>query len=63
MYKLEPFDIIELLVDLPEDKLKAGTKGIILECYNSNAYEIEFANFEGETIALCTLFHQQFIIV
>ncbi|BAU67211.1 hypothetical protein STA3757_46210 [Stanieria sp. NIES-3757] len=57
------FDIVELLVDLPEDNLKAGDRGTIVECYNDNAYEIEFTNSEGETIALCTLSLQQFVTV
>ena len=57
------FDIVELLIDLPENNLKAGVQGTIVECYGKNAYEVEFANAEGETLALCTLSPQQFVIV
>jgi Domain of unknown function (DUF4926) len=63
MNQAELFDIVELLVDLPEDNLKAGVQGTIVECYNDNAYEIEFSNSEGETLALCTLSSQQFVTV
>ncbi|MGL4884360.1 MAG: DUF4926 domain-containing protein [Waterburya sp.] len=63
MNQIELFDIVELLVDLPEDNLKAGVQGTIVECYNDNAYEVEFSNSEGETLALCTLSPQQFITV
>jgi hypothetical protein len=57
------FDIVELLVDLPEDKLSTGTQGTIVECYQDNTYEVEFTNSLGETLALCTLFPQQFVVV
>jgi hypothetical protein len=63
MNQPELFDIVELLVDLPESNLQAGIQGTIVEYYNQNAYEIEFANSEGETLALCTLSPQQFVIV
>ncbi len=63
MNQPELFDIVELLVDLPEHQLQAGTQGTIVECYDDNAYEVEFSNSDGETLALCTLSPQQFIIV
>lgn len=62
MTKPELFDVIELLVDLPEDELRAGTRGAIVECYDHNNYEIEFTNQEGETLALYTLSSEQFIV-
>ena len=45
MTKPELFDIIELLVDVPEYNLKVGTQGTIVECYEDQSYEIEFTNF------------------
>jgi hypothetical protein len=33
MSKTELFDIIELLVDVPEYNLKVETQGTIVECY------------------------------
>lgn len=39
------------------------TYGTIVEAYDDNTYEVEFANTEGETLALCTLSSKQFIIV
>jgi hypothetical protein len=56
------FDAIELLVDLPEDGRWAGEKGAIVEDFG-DAYEVEFANEHGETLALCTLTPDQFVIV
>ncbi|MCT7983459.1 DUF4926 domain-containing protein [Laspinema sp. A4] len=57
------FDIIELLVDLPNSHLSAGSQGAIVECFAEGEYEVEFANEEGETLALCTLSSEAFIVV
>jgi len=57
------FDVVELLVDLPEHSLHAGATGAIVHCYPDDTYEVEFTNEEGETLALCPLSPQQFIVV
>ena len=57
------FDIVELLVKLPEYNLDVGSQGTIVECYDENNYEVEFANKEGETITLCVLSPKQFLTV
>ena len=63
MTQPELFDIVELLVDLPESNLCAGVQGVIVECYQDNNYEVDFSDSEGETLALCTLSARQFIVV
>lgn len=63
MIQPELFDIVKLLVDLPEYNLRAGTQGAIVENHQNNAYEVEFFESTGETLALCTLSPQQFIVV
>lgn len=63
MSEPELFDIIELLVDLPNNHLRAGIQGAIVECFSAGEYEVEFANEEGESLALCTLSSEEFIIV
>lgn len=63
MNQPELFDIVEILIDFPEDELKVGVRGTIVECYGDNAYEVEFSDSNGETLALCTLSPEQFIIV
>jgi hypothetical protein len=63
MIQPEVFDVVELLVDLPEDHLYSGNKGAIVDCYYDGNYEVEFTNNEGETLALCTLSGEQFIVV
>jgi hypothetical protein len=59
----ELFDVIELLVDLPAYTLRSGARGAIVHCYADGAYEVEFANADGETVALCPLAKDQFIVV
>ena len=63
MIEPELFDVIELLVDLPEENLRTGVRGAIVECYEDAKYEVEFTNEEGETLALSTLSSEEFIVV
>ncbi len=62
MIKPELFDIVELLVNLPEFQQSIGSQGSIVECHDLNHFEVEFSNEAGETTALCVLLPQQFII-
>ncbi len=59
----ELFDAVELLVNLPETNLQVGVRGAIVDCYSDGNYEIEFSDRSGETIALCTLSPEQFLVV
>ncbi|MCL6329034.1 DUF4926 domain-containing protein [Pectobacterium carotovorum subsp. carotovorum] len=51
------FDVISLKNDLPEEGLKKGMLGAIVHIYNElpPAYEIEFCDDNGETLACITL--------
>jgi len=57
------FDVVELLVDLPEHNLRAGDRGSVVHCHPDNTYDVEFTNEDGETLALCSLSPQQFFVV
>lgn len=57
------FDVVELLIDLPESNLRAGIQGAIVECSQDNNYGVEFSNSDGETLALCALSAKQFVVV
>ncbi len=63
MIEPELFDVVELLIDLPEYNLRSGVQGAIVDCYSDEKYEVEFSNEEGETLALCTLLSEQFVVV
>lgn len=56
-------DVVELLVDLPEQKISAGNQGAIVDVYPDEHYEVEFTNADGETLALVTLPRDRFIVV
>ena len=56
------FDVIELLIDLPEHSVTAGMQGTIVEEYGT-AYEVEFCDLRGVTIALVALKPEQFTVI
>lgn len=55
--KFRQFQIVALLQDLPEHGLKVGQIGTVLEFLTMprEAYEVEFIDAEGRTIALMAL--------
>jgi hypothetical protein len=57
------FDVIELMTDIPERDLYAGMQGTIVESYGGSAYEVEFTDERGETMALLALRPHQFIVI
>lgn len=63
MIKPELFDVVELLIDLPDLEIKAGELGTIVEEHNGRAYEVEFTNDKGETLAFLALTPKKFIVV
>ncbi len=62
MLKPELYDVVELLVDLPQMEIKSGQLGTILEIHNDDAYEVEFSNSDGETVGFLALKPEQFIV-
>ena len=53
---MKELDIASLTQDLPEHGLKRGDLGAIVFVYNEGeAYEVEFATLDGETVAVLTL--------
>jgi hypothetical protein len=63
MIEPELFDIVELLIDLPDRGLRAGMQGAIVECFGNHAFEVEFSNDEGETIEMLPLKSSQLVVV
>ena len=48
---------------MPESNLHPGIRGTIVDCYDDGNYEVKFSDLSGETIALCTLSTEQFLVV
>ena len=57
------FDVVDVIVDIPERGLRAGMQGTIVECHPNDAYEVEFTNEGGETVDFLALYPAQFIVV
>ncbi|MDH5718374.1 MAG: DUF4926 domain-containing protein [Spirochaetia bacterium] len=49
------FDVVALTESLPQEKLKKGHVGTIVEVLNSNTFEVEFSDNEGKTFAVTTI--------
>ncbi len=52
---IKELDIVALLVAFPENRLSKGAIGTVVNVYNENFYEVEFADIEGQTYAMLTL--------
>lgn len=63
MVKPELLDVVELLVDQPEQGLSLGTRGAIVEVYPDDHYEVEFINADGETLASFAIPGANFLVV
>jgi len=55
-------DVVALLHDISEEKILRGQVGTIVEAY-PNAYDVEFVDDEGKTLALKTLKEDEFIVL
>jgi Domain of unknown function (DUF4926) len=58
---VELYDVVELVEALPEEGLSAGSVGTIVHVFKEPnlAYEVEFADDEGRTLAMLPLAPQQ----
>lgn len=55
------FDVVTLAVDLLDGNLRRGMKGVVIDVYHQpdEAYEVEFCDDEGKTLALLALTSEQ----
>lgn len=54
--EIQELDCVTLSHDLPAHRLKQGQRGAVVHRYqDGNAFEVEFLDAEGDTIALLTL--------
>lgn len=53
---IQELDTVLLTHDLPESGLSKGARGAVVHCYSDGkAFEVEFVNADGSTIAVETL--------
>jgi hypothetical protein len=55
------YDVVELLIDLPDEDLTAGTVGTIVHVFDgpNRSYELEFVDNDGKTIGTAALTDDQ----
>lgn len=58
-------DMVQLMEPLPEMGLSTGSVGVVVAEFSKpeEAYEIEFSNERGETLAQVALRPKQFVVV
>ena len=54
-------DVVALAEDVPEEGLVAGMIGAVVEVYTTptEAYDVEFCDPQGRTVALCAFLPDQ----
>jgi hypothetical protein len=61
--KIDLFDVVALLVDLPEEGLVRGEVGTVVELYHSDHYEVEFSDNHGQTYAMLAVAGQDLLVL
>jgi hypothetical protein len=56
MKKIEEFDLVVLTTNLPDEGLKIGDVGTVVDIHrNGEGFTIEFMTLDGQTVAVVTL--------
>ncbi len=63
MEEIKLLDVIALLEDLPQEKLRRGEVGTVVEMLAPAVYEVEFSDDEGRTYAMLPLRRDQIILL
>jgi len=52
---MQAYDMVALIVDLPEEGLRRGQVGTIVEVWEPGVYEVEFADTNGISYAMVAI--------
>lgn len=62
--KIKLLDVVALITDLPEDNLRRGQVGTVVEILtNGTAFEVEFSDKEGRTYESLGLLPEQLMVL
>ena len=61
MNEITMLDVVALLEDVPEEQLKRGEVGTVVEYLAPDVFEIEFADQEGRAYAMLPLKREQLL--
>ena len=56
-------DVVALLEERPQDGLASGQVGTVVELHSPEAFEVEFLDLSGRTIALVALERADFLVL
>jgi hypothetical protein len=56
-------DVVALLVDLPDQGLRRGQVGTVVETLAPHVFEVEFSDDDGKTYALLPLKAEQLMVL
>ena len=57
------FDVVALLEERPQDGLARGQVGTVVEVHSPEAFEAEFLDSQGRTIALVTVRRSELLVL
>jgi hypothetical protein len=64
MAEIKHYDVVALTEDLPEEHLRRGQVGTVIEIYAPDAFEVEFSDRStGITYATCVLRADQLMVL
>ena len=61
--EIKLLDVVAMLKDASGEGVVLGQVGTVVELLAPNIYEVEFANQEGETIAMLTVEEQDLLLL
>ena len=56
-------DIVALTGDVPQEKLRRGEVGTLVEVFQPDVFEVEFADGDGQTYVMATLRKDQSMVL
>jgi hypothetical protein len=63
MEPIKLFDTVALTVDIPEQGLRRGNIGAVVEVYDDTHFEVEFVDKDGYTYGLAALAANQLMLL
>ena len=61
--EIKLFDVVALVMDLPEKRLLRGQVGTVVESLAPHVYEVEFCDDEGRAYAQTSLHENQLMVL
>jgi hypothetical protein len=61
--RINEFDVVALLRDIPEAKLVQGQVGTVVETLGQSAYEVEFSGDDGRAYAMIGIKEEDLMVL